>query len=49
MQIALDLTCALVAAGSFRFATDEPGAQFDELARFVLNKATKINLKVTTK
>jgi len=42
MQIALDLTCALVSDGMFRFHTVDPQGRFDELLTFVNANASKI-------
>jgi hypothetical protein len=42
MQIALDLTCALVTNGMFRFRTLDSQGRLDELLQFIAANAAKI-------
>jgi hypothetical protein len=42
MQIALDLTCALVTNGMFRFRTLDSQGRLDELLQFIAANAPKI-------
>lgn len=48
MQIALELTCALVNGGKFRFHAVDSQGRFDELLHFVFANAPKIQLNAAT-
>lgn len=48
MQIALELTCALVNGGKFRFHAVDSQGRFDELLQFVFANAPKIQLNTAT-
>jgi hypothetical protein len=48
MQVALELTCALVNGGKFRFHAVDSQGRFEELLQFVFANAPKVQLNTTT-
>ena len=48
MQIALDLTCALVTNGMFRFRTLDSQGRLDELLQFIAANAPKVESSLAT-
>ena len=48
MQIALDLTCALVTNGMFRFRTLDSQGRLDELLQFIAANAPKVESTLAT-
>lgn len=48
MQITLDLTCALVTNGMFRFRTVDSQGRLDELLQFIAANAPKVESSLST-